>query len=211
MAAIRPRVPVGDGSGAPADQQRAGEWAREADARRDRRCRCGLRGSTGPARSLWLSIWDTLKHVFIWIYLFMPFYGRASEEPSFVTSDEFWTFLRVAFVANGLFAAYQYMTGEASDDIAGFFGPGATHGYGYFMILVFLVAHLRGEGLGTLIVIAGTSGLLAVAGESMGFFILLPLWFVVSLRAKTPAPDAPRARSVAARHACSVRRSSSAR
>jgi hypothetical protein len=125
---------------------------------------------------LWaLAIWDTLKHVFLWVYLLRRCYGRGPAT-SFVTSDELYRFLGFAFVANALFAVYQWVSGDGVDDIAGFFGPGATHSFGYFLILYFMLAYRRGERGSRLLAILLVSAVLAVIGESMGFFILLPLW-----------------------------------
>ncbi len=130
---------------------------------------------------LWaLAIWDTLKHVFLWLFLFRSWYGRG-EAASFIASDELYRFLGVAFVANALFASYQFVSGEGVDDIAGFFGPYATHSYGYFMILYFLLAYRRRERRARLLAILVVACAIAVISESMGFFILLPLWFAASL------------------------------
>ena len=127
-----------------------------------------------------LSIWDTLKHVFLWLYLFRTCYRRAAAT-SFVTSTELYRFFGIAFVANGLFACYQFSIGDGVDDIAGFFGPGATQSFGYFLILYFILAYRRGERGARLLAILLVSAGLAVIGESMGFFILLPLWFFATV------------------------------
>ena len=134
-----------------------------------------------PTSPIWLlGIWDTLKHVFLWLYLFRSFYDR-KREPSFLTSRELYSFLTIAFVANVVFAGYQVLAGVGVDDIAGFFGPGATHSFGYFMILYFLLSYLRGKSVVRLAAILVVCAAIAVVSDSMGFFILLPLWFFVSI------------------------------
>lgn len=135
-----------------------------------------LSASLHATSVLWaLAIWDTLKHVFLWVYLLRRCYGRGAVT-SFVTSDELYRFLGFAFIANALLAVYQFTSGAGVDDIAGFFGPGATHSFGYFLILYFILAYRRGERGLRLLAILLVSAVLAVIGESMGFFILLPLW-----------------------------------
>jgi len=125
-----------------------------------------------------LSIWDTLKHVFLWLYLLRGLYGGAV--PSFLFGREVFRWCTVAFVANAAFATYQWLAGEAADNIDGFFGPYATHGFAYFMIFYFLLAYRRGESGARLAVILAVASFVALIGESMGFFILLPLWFVAA-------------------------------
>jgi hypothetical protein len=122
-----------------------------------------------------LSIWDTLKHVFLWLYLLRGRYEHRTTR-SFIASDELYRFAGVAFVANAAFALYQAATGEIADNVDGFFGPGATHSFGYFMILYFFLAYQRGERTVRLVAILAISALVALVSESMGFFILLPLW-----------------------------------
>src|SRR5450432_2494238 len=65
---------------------------------------------------LWaLSIWDTLKHVFLWLYLLRGCYERRAT-PSFIASDELYRFVGLVFVANAVFALYQAATGEIPDN-----------------------------------------------------------------------------------------------
>jgi hypothetical protein len=139
---------------------------------------CLASASLHGTSTLWaLAIWDTLKHGFLWLYLLRGWYGTRSGEPSAVLGEAFYRFCGVAFVANAAFAAYQYVSGEVADNIDGFFGPYATHSLGYFMILYFVLAYRRGErGLRLAAILAVAAGV-ALIGESMGFFILLPLWF----------------------------------
>jgi hypothetical protein len=127
-----------------------------------------------------LAIWDTLKHVFLWLYLLRGRYERRATR-SFIASDELYRFAGVAFVANAAFALYQAASGEAADNVAGFFGPGATHSFGYFMILYFFLAYQRGERTVRLVAILAVCVLVALVSESMGFFILLPLWAVAAV------------------------------
>lgn len=126
-----------------------------------------------------LSIWDTLKHVFLWLYLLRGCYERRST-PSFIASDELYRFAGIVFVANTVFALYQAATGELPDNVAGLFGPGATHSFGYFMILYFFLAVQRGERTSRLAAILAVSALVAFVGESMGFFVLLPMWAIAA-------------------------------
>ncbi|HEX7702988.1 MAG TPA: hypothetical protein VF403_19755 [Kofleriaceae bacterium] len=127
-----------------------------------------------------LAIWDTLKHVFLWLYLLRGRYEHRATR-SFIASDELYRFAGVAFVANAAFALYQAATGEIADNVAGFFGPGATHSFGYFMILYFFLAYQRGERTVRLVAILAIAALVALVSESMGFFILLPLWAVAAV------------------------------
>ncbi len=145
---------------------------------------CLVSASLHGTSLLWaLAIWDTLKHGFLWLYLLRGWYGRRggpSEVSSAVSSDAFYRLCGIAFVATALFAGYQYLAGETADNIDGFFGPYATHSLGYFMILYLVLASRRGERGTRLAAILAVASVVAVMGESMGFFILLPLWFAVA-------------------------------
>ncbi|CAN5587301.1 hypothetical protein BH11MYX1_BH11MYX1_40350 [soil metagenome] len=137
-----------------------------------------ISASLHPTSMIWaLAIWDTLKHVFLWLYLLRSCYGTGPAT-SFLKSAELYRWFSIAFGANVLVAVYQFASGDGVDDIAGLFGPGATQSFGYFLILYFLLAYQRGERGPRLLAILVVSAVLAVIGESMGFFLLLPLWFL---------------------------------
>jgi hypothetical protein len=130
---------------------------------------------------LWaLAIWDTLKHVFLWLYLLRGLYG-ASPIASVIRSDALYRWCSVAFVVDSALAVYQWAGGELTDNIDGLFGPYATHSFAYFMVFYFLLAYRRGESGARLAMILVIAAFVALIGESMGFFILLPLWFVASI------------------------------
>jgi len=129
---------------------------------------------------LWaLSIWDTLKHVFLWLYLLRGLYASPIE--SAIRSDAVYRLCSIAFVVDTAVAIYQWAGGELTDNIDGLFGPYATHGFAYFMVFYFLLSYRRGSSGARLAAILVVSAFVALIGESMGFFILLPLWFVASL------------------------------
>lgn len=140
---------------------------------------CAVSAYLHETSLIWaLSIWDTLKHVFLWLYLLRALYGAG---PSFLFDRAMFRWCSVAFVANTAFATYQWLAGESIDNIDGFFGPFATHAFAYFMIFYWLLAYRRGESGARLALILVIAAFVAVIGESMGFFILLPLWFVAAI------------------------------
>ncbi|MEP6863401.1 MAG: hypothetical protein ABJE66_22435 [Deltaproteobacteria bacterium] len=127
-----------------------------------------------------LGIWDTLKHVFLWLYLLRGLYG-ASPVASPIHSDALYRLCSIAFVVDCALSVYQWASGELTDNVDGLFGPSATHSFGYFMVFYFLLSYRRGESGVRLAAILVVAAGVALIGESMGFFILLPLWFVVSV------------------------------
>ena len=130
---------------------------------------------------LWaLAIWDTLKHVFLWLYLLRGLYGTPAIA-SAIRSDALYRLCSVAFVVDTALAVYQWAAGELTDNIDGLFGPFATHSFAYFMVFYFLLSYRRGESGARLAAILVVAAGVALIGESMGFFILLPLWFVASI------------------------------
>ena len=140
-----------------------------------------ISASLHETSELWaLSIWDTLKHVFLWLYLLRGLYGTAPIA-SAIRSDALYRLCGVAFVIDTALAAYQWASGELTDSVDGLFGPYATHSFAYFMVFYFLLAYRRGESGARLAAILIVSAFVALIGESMGFFILLPLWFVASV------------------------------
>ncbi|MEO8551568.1 MAG: hypothetical protein ABI678_16435, partial [Kofleriaceae bacterium] len=140
---------------------------------------CGVSAYLHEVSVIWaLSIWDTLKHVFLWLYLLRGVYG--APVASFLFGRDVFRWSTFAFGANAAFATYQWLGGETADNIDGFFGPYATHGFAYFMIFYFLLAYRRGESGARLAAIVAVAAGVALIGESMGFFILLPLWFVAA-------------------------------
>lgn len=140
---------------------------------------CAVSAALHAPSLLWaLSIWDTLKHVFLWLYLLRGMYG--APVANVLYCREVFRWCTFAFVANTAFATYQWLGGETADNIDGFFGPYATHGFAYFMIFYFLLAYRRGESGVRLAAILAVASFVALIGESMGFFILLPLWFVAA-------------------------------
>jgi len=142
---------------------------------------CAISASLHETGELWaLSIWDTLKHVFLWLYLLRGLYGTTPID-SAIRSDALYRLCSVAFVVDTALAVYQWAGGEISDNIDGLFGPYATHGFAYFMVFYFLLSYRRGSSGARLAAILVVSAFVALIGESMGFFILLPLWFVAAL------------------------------
>ncbi|MEO6772811.1 MAG: hypothetical protein ABI467_07275 [Kofleriaceae bacterium] len=134
----------------------------------------------GPGELWALAIWDTLKHVFLWLYLLRGLYGT-SPFASVIRSDALYRLCSVAFVVDTALALYQWFDGALADNVDGLFGPSATHSFGYFMVFYFLLSYRRGESGARLATILAIAAGVAVVGESMGFFILLPLWFIASV------------------------------
>ena len=142
---------------------------------------CAISATLHATGEMWaLSIWDTLKHVFLWLYLLRGLYGT-SAIASAIRSDALYRLCSVAFVVDAALAVYQWADGEVADNIDGLFGPFATHSFAYFMVFYFLLSYRRGESGARLAAILVVAAGVALIGESMGFFILLPLWFVASV------------------------------
>lgn len=134
--------------------------------------------SSGAHFISFLSIWDNLKHLFIFFMLFRLIIRHHSSQRIGSLLNILGFILVLSFFIQFSVTMIQYFLGFNIDDMAGTFGNGASHSIAYFCLLVVSYFLYIKKAPFLLPIIISLSFLINYLGENLGFFLLFFVIFI---------------------------------
>ena len=131
--------------------------------------------SSGAHFISFLSVWDTLKHLFIFFILFTLMKRHYSSKRIVRLLNILGPILILSLFIQFSLTMIQYFLGFNIDDMSGTFGKGASHSIGYFCLLVISYFLYIKRNPFLLFSIITLSCIINFLGDNLGFYILLCL------------------------------------
>lgn len=122
-----------------------------------------------------LSIWDTMKHVFVLPVVFSVFsmdQEKSIKELGIVSIDNIVKFLLASIFLQFLITILQFSDRVHWDDVAGSFGDGGTHPLGYLSLACAAIVLFSNWGWKVRVIVTLLVISINILAENMGFFLL---------------------------------------